>query len=129
MSANLHSPPRVTRAQAAKMMNVSVRSVATASRILRLGIPELCRAIEDGSMSLNKAAKIVDLPQSEQLQAMTHGLPPKPFDWGDGVADLRKLFDRTAKKWPANERKELVHFWKQVANEASRNESWLEGDA
>lgn len=47
--------------QAASMLNVSSRSVETARTIVRKGEPEVVAAVETGSMSLNEAAKVIQL--------------------------------------------------------------------
>lgn len=64
--ANLH----VSRDDAAKMLNVSPRSVATAKQILTKGEPEVSAAVVAGSMSLNEASKVVQLHPTKQREVV-----------------------------------------------------------
>ncbi len=63
--ANLHVSP-VTRDQAAEMLQVSPRSVATAAKIEREAPQEVTQAVKAGAMSLNLAAQVAELPEEEQ---------------------------------------------------------------
>ncbi len=63
--ANLHVSP-VTREQAADMLQVSPRSVATAAKIERESPTPVAEAVRAGVMSLNLAAKVAELPEAEQ---------------------------------------------------------------
>jgi hypothetical protein len=54
--ANLHD--KTSRAQAAKMLNVSTRSVASASKVRSKGTPELAQAVEQGNLAVSVAAKV-----------------------------------------------------------------------
>ena len=65
--ANLH--PRLNE-QAASVLNVSARSVATASKILETGDEQVIAAIESGNISVSDAASVADLPKDEQRQAL-----------------------------------------------------------
>lgn len=77
--ANLH----VSREEAAQMLSVSARSVATAKQVTTKGEPEVVAAVETGKISLNEASKIVqfkpakqkeivELPKAERREAL-HG--------------------------------------------------------
>jgi len=48
------------------------------------------------------------------------------FNLDAAIAKLRKLFDAQAVLWPAQCRSELVHFWKQAAEERAGDPSWLD---
>jgi hypothetical protein len=64
---------KVDRATAAKLLNVSERTVAAAAKIVRDGVPELVHAVEQGAVSVSTAAEIVDLPVDEQRDAARGG--------------------------------------------------------
>lgn len=67
--ANLH----VSRAEAAQMLNVSERTVATASKVLDRGSPELLRAVDNGDISISAAANVAELPKTEQREIVAKG--------------------------------------------------------
>jgi len=54
--------------QAAALVNVSPRSVESASRILRDGAPELTHAVESGKVAVSTAATLALAPREEQRQ-------------------------------------------------------------
>jgi len=68
-NANLRTEK--TNEQAASMLNVSARSVVTAKQIVRKGEPEVAAAVEAGAMTLNEAAKVVQLRPELQRAAAT----------------------------------------------------------
>lgn len=68
-SANLHSGDTAERASEA--LNVSRRSVFHADRVRHDGSKELQRAVENGELSVSRAASVVYLPKPEQLPAAT----------------------------------------------------------
>jgi hypothetical protein len=57
-----------TREKAAQMAGVSPGSVARARKVLLDGVPELAIAVEQGVISVNRAAEISKLPAKEQLK-------------------------------------------------------------
>lgn len=65
-SANLQNCPAVSQADAARMLNVSERSVATAAKVVKTGTPELVKAVETGKVSVSGAAVIAK--QDEEIQ-------------------------------------------------------------
>lgn len=70
-SANLqNSDPPVTQAEAAALLNVSPRSVAAAKKVHDKGSPELQAAVSSGDVKVSRAAKIADMPKSQQAQAI-----------------------------------------------------------
>jgi len=54
--------------QAAELLNVSVGSVERAGRVYKRGIPELQKAVADGSISLGAADLLSKLPEDEQAE-------------------------------------------------------------
>lgn len=62
-AANL---PVVSQAAAAKLMNISERSVRSASTVLEKGIPEVVSAVERGEIAVSTAAHFVERPKQEQ---------------------------------------------------------------
>jgi hypothetical protein len=70
-------------------MDVSPRSVESASKVLEKGTPELIQAVKAGRVSVSAAAEVADLPTDEQTQAVAGGKK--------GVADKAKE-RRKAKK-------------------------------
>ncbi|MBA8799147.1 ParB-like chromosome segregation protein Spo0J [Agrobacterium sp. RC10-4-1] len=65
--ANLH----VSRDDAAKMLNVSPRSVATAKQVQKTGVPELVKAVEEGAVSVSAAAVIAKETPEVQRYVVT----------------------------------------------------------
>ena len=63
-AANL---PVVSQGDAAKLMNVSERSVRSASALLVNGIPEVISAVERGEIAVSAAVHFVDLPKQQQI--------------------------------------------------------------
>lgn len=63
----------VTQAQAADMLNVSERSVATAKKVIEQGAPELVAAVESGAVSVSAAASVAELPADEQAAVVAAG--------------------------------------------------------
>jgi len=68
-SANLQ---KVSQSQAADLLNVSPRSVATAKTVLESAKPETVKAVEAGEMAPSLAAKVIELPEEDQklIEAM-----------------------------------------------------------
>lgn len=62
-SANLQ---KVSQSQAADILQVSPRSVATAAKVERDAPVEVVDAVKSGAMSLNLAAQVAELPEEEQ---------------------------------------------------------------
>lgn len=67
-SANLQ---KVSRTQAADMLNVSERSVATAKKVQEEAIPEITEKMSAGEISLNSASLAASLPEEEQKEIIT----------------------------------------------------------
>lgn len=65
VGAELHQGGR-SNEKAATVVNVSTRSVASASKVIANGAPEVVAAVDAGLIAVDSAAKIVDRPISEQ---------------------------------------------------------------
>lgn len=64
-SANLRTPA-VSQADAAKLLNVSTRSVTSAKKVIEEAAPELVQAMDEGRASVSAAASLLALPREEQ---------------------------------------------------------------
>jgi hypothetical protein len=72
LSAKLHESEKGKASeQAARLVNVSTRSVESANKVKRKGIQELVEAVKEGEVPVSTAAKVADLPPSEQLKIAT----------------------------------------------------------
>ena len=60
--ANLH----LARADAARIVNVSTRTVADAKKVRDKGTKELVEAVEQGKVAVSLAAKVAELPKDQQ---------------------------------------------------------------
>lgn len=60
-----------TNAEAAKMLNVSERTIKTAKQVEKDGIPELVKAVQQGEISVSAAAVIAKEPVELQQHLMT----------------------------------------------------------
>lgn len=69
--ANLHDS--VPRSQAAEMLNVSERQVATGAKVRDNAAPELQQAVMSGKASLSAAADVAELPKAEQAEIVAKG--------------------------------------------------------
>lgn len=67
--ANLH----VDRSDAAKLLNVSERTVAHAAKVLDHGTAELQSAVERGEVSVSAASDVATLPKEEQVEVVARG--------------------------------------------------------
>lgn len=59
--------------KAAEAVNVSPRSVESASRVIEQGAPELVEAVKAGAASVSAAADVATLPKEEQAQIVAKG--------------------------------------------------------
>jgi hypothetical protein len=95
-SANLHTdagpqlslseqalprPPMTSTADAARMLNVSPRSVADARKVHEYAPPEISQAVDEGRMSVSLAAQVADLPDEAKANM------PRGRNW-DNSANL-----------------------------------------
>lgn len=58
----------VSRSEAAKMLNVSERSVASAAAVRKQGTPELIAAVEQGHLDVSTASRSAKLPAADQRE-------------------------------------------------------------
>jgi hypothetical protein len=68
--ANLQEPSRTANAQAAELLNVSERSVASASRVLKSADEQVIAAVESGDVAVSDAAAVANRPKEEQRRAL-----------------------------------------------------------
>jgi ParB family chromosome partitioning protein len=68
-------PPMTSTADAARMLNVSERSVTTARKVLDTAPAEIVQAVDDGRMSVSLAAKVADLPEATRAEIIA--APPE----------------------------------------------------
>ena len=57
---------RVSKWKAAKLLNVSERSIASAKRLLSEGVPELIDSVQTGNLAVSRAEKYTHLGKAEQ---------------------------------------------------------------
>jgi phage N-6-adenine-methyltransferase len=108
-SANLHT----SQAEAAQMVNVSQRSVATAKKVIDCGEPELIHAVERGEVAVSTAAEIAALPAPIQKEAVERiGAGQKP---AQVKRDLSPLMSSESDQW--NTPKAVVELVKQMLGE------------
>lgn len=69
--ANL--PKGASRDQAAKVMNVSSRSISSAKNVLKNGSPSMKEAVDKGTVSVSTADKLSGLPKSKQDEIVASG--------------------------------------------------------
>lgn len=69
--------PKVAQAEAAKLFNVSTRSVSDAAKVARSGIEELNAAVRAGHLSISAAAKAAMLPAEMQLRIAEEAMAGK----------------------------------------------------
>lgn len=71
-NANLHLP-KTTSTEAADLLNVSPRTVATAKKVQTDGAEELKNAVETGAVSVSTAATLTELPPEVQAEIVAQG--------------------------------------------------------
>ena len=62
------TPAPVTQGEAAKLLNVSERSLTTAKKVQEEAPAEIVHAVESGKISVSLAAKVVELPEAAQAE-------------------------------------------------------------
>ena len=55
------------------MVNVSPRTVEAAAKVIKLGAPELVKAVDAGAVAVTTAAEVAELPREEQVAVSTEG--------------------------------------------------------
>lgn len=68
-SANLQT----SQSDAAKLLSVSTRTVAAATKVKEEAVPELAQAVERGEVSVSAAAAVAALPKEDQHEAIKGG--------------------------------------------------------
>lgn len=64
-SANLQTD-QISQEDAANLLNVSTRSVASAKKVIEEAAPELVQAMDEGRASVSAAASLLSLPKEQQ---------------------------------------------------------------
>ena len=67
------SPVLTSQSDAARMLNVSPRSVANAKKVQDTAAPELVQAVEQGIASVSAAADVAELPVEQQAEIVAKG--------------------------------------------------------
>ena len=67
------TPSLVSQSEAARLLNVSERSVTNARKVLDLGAPELIQAVEQGVASVSAASDVAELPAEQQAEIVAKG--------------------------------------------------------
>ena len=70
MTANLQPPAYTAGADPAELLNVSERSVATASRVLKSADEQVIAAVVSGDVAVSDAAAVANRPKQEQRRAL-----------------------------------------------------------
>ena len=110
-SANLQLSDTPTQKEAAEMLNVSPRSVASVKKVLNDGADETIEALEKGSVAVDVAESFAQLSKEEQAAIIQQSADPKAVN--KVVADLRA--EKTAKKKLARAEKERALAGKAMA--------------
>ena len=86
----------VSQGEAAKLLNVSQRTVATAKKVLTEAAPEVAQAVEDGRLSVSLAAKAAELPKEDQAKIVAPSADRREMQRSvlAAVAEARKQPDR-----------------------------------
>lgn len=66
-------PAAVSQSDAARLLNVSERSVRTARKVHEQGSPELIAAVDAGEVSVSAAADLAEMPKAEQTEIVARG--------------------------------------------------------
>lgn len=67
------TPAPMPVAEAAKLLNVSERSVTSARKVQDYGAPELIAALDQGKVAVSTAADLATLPKAEQAEVVARG--------------------------------------------------------
>ncbi len=63
----------ISQSDAAKMLNVSERSIQRAAKVQKEGVTELVEKVESGEITVTAAAKIAELPKGKQKRLIKRG--------------------------------------------------------
>lgn len=65
--------------EVANLIGGSATGIYTAQKIVKEGIPDIVKAVENGNVSLDRAGKIVKLPKEEQSEALVKAINKEPI--------------------------------------------------
>ncbi len=99
------SPPWNTREDVAKAARVSSNTISQIERIQKAATPQLVEAVRSGTISINAAANVASLPQSEQIAAVAGGR--KELQLAARQVREQKAGARPPKEAPADEVSDL----------------------
>jgi hypothetical protein len=68
--AKISQSAKISRPQAAQLVNVDVSGIDRARKIVKRGAHEVIAAVERGDLSVAAAAEFMELPKSVQLEAL-----------------------------------------------------------
>jgi hypothetical protein len=77
LGVNQYTTEGMPIGRAAKVFDVSPRSVARTKVVLRDGVPELVEAVASGQVAISEAEKISKLPKSKQRRALASRAGPR----------------------------------------------------
>jgi len=63
----------VSQPSAAKLLNVSERSISSAAKVVRDGVPEIAEWVQEGKISVAAAEKLAELPKPRQRRIIKKG--------------------------------------------------------
>ena len=119
----------LSQADAAKLLNVSTKSVERAASVRREGSPELVSALERGEVPVSRAAAVAKEPPAAQRPFPARQPPPLPQRGPvDGlmrgvrrltIEQRRTFWDLCVQAWPGPMR-EALDCWRQT----HREEEW-----
>jgi transcriptional regulator with XRE-family HTH domain len=98
-------PPWNTREDVAKAARVSSNTISQIERIQKAATPQLVEAVRSGTISINAAANVASLTQSEQIAAVAGGR--KEMQLAARQVREQKAGSRPPKEAPADEAAEL----------------------
>jgi transcriptional regulator with XRE-family HTH domain len=99
------APPWNTREDVAKAARVSSNTISQIERIQKAATPQLVEAVRSGTISINAAANVASLSQSEQIAAVAGGR--KELQLAARQVREQKAGSRPPKEAPADEAADL----------------------
>jgi transcriptional regulator with XRE-family HTH domain len=122
------SPPWSTREEVAKAARVSPNTISQIERIQKAATPQLVEAVRAGTISINAAANVAQLPESMQIAAVAGGR--KELQQAARQVREQKAASRPRKETPEGEpvdqatrmRAEIASLKDRVATLLTENE-------
>ena len=108
-------PAPVRQSVAADLLHVSERTLRNAKAVQRDAIPDVQKAVEEGTLRVSAAAKIAKLAQEEQAEALEASHSPDLGDAGIGllgVSELASLMDLFRGQPNVRNRRRSIPVWK-----------------